>query len=124
MLSLDSVLFSHLIVNRLLPDAAGQHCLKAKWQVSREALMAGMRNDRAHARARDLLATLYPIPDDAEFHRLRELAIAYIREAERIEAETSGRAPKRDEVITAALDAIARDYFTRALMRVASRKVP
>ena len=48
--------------------------------------MVGMRNDRARARARDLLATIYPLPDDAEFHRLRELAVDYIREAERLEA--------------------------------------
>ena len=41
--------------------------------------MPGVRSDRARARARDLLATVYPAPDDAEFGRLRELAIDYIR---------------------------------------------
>jgi hypothetical protein len=88
----------------------------------KEALMAGMRNDRARARARDLLATVYPIPDDAEFHRLRELAIDYIQEAERLEAESRGRVLESDELISAALDAVARDYFTRALLRAASPK--
>jgi|SRR6266849_5356885 hypothetical protein len=88
----------------------------------KEALMAGMRSDRARARARDLLATVYPVPDDAEFHRLRELAIDYIQEAERLEAESRGRALESDELISAALDAVARDYFTRALLRAVSPK--
>ena len=46
--------------------------------------MPGTRSDRARTRARDLLATVYPVPDDAEFHRLRELAVDYIQEAERL----------------------------------------
>ena len=56
--------------------------------------MVGMRSDRASARARDLLATVYPVPDDAEFRRLRELAIDYIREAERLEAANKGLSAK------------------------------
>jgi hypothetical protein len=84
--------------------------------------MAGMRSDRARARARNLLATVYPVPDDAEFHRLRELAIDYIKEAERIEAENKGRMVESDEMISAALDAVARDFFARALLRAASQK--
>jgi hypothetical protein len=87
-----------------------------------EALMAGMRSDRASARARDLLATVYPIPDDVEFRRLRELATDYIREAERLEAENRGRAAESDEVVSAALDAIARNYFARALVRTVLRR--
>jgi hypothetical protein len=84
--------------------------------------MAGMRNDRACTRARDLLATEYPIPQDAEFQRLRELAIDYIQEARRLEAEQQGRAAETDELISAALDAVARDYFARALLRAVSHK--
>src|SRR5260370_1167613 len=75
--------------------------------------MVGMRNDRARARARDLLATVYPVPDDVEFQRLRELAVDYIREAERLEAANRGREAESDELISAALDAVARDYFSR-----------
>ena len=82
--------------------------------------MVGMRSDRA--RARDLLATVYPVPDDVEFRRLRELAIDYIREAERLEAANKGRAVEPDEMISAALDAVARDYFSRALLRAVSRR--
>ena len=84
--------------------------------------MAAMRSDRARARARDLLATVYPIPDDAEFYLLRELAIDYIQEAERLEAENRGRVLESDEMISAALDAVARDFFARALLRAASQK--
>jgi len=84
--------------------------------------MVGLRNDRARARARDLLATVYPEPDDAEFHRLRELAVDYIHEAERLEAENRGRAAESEELISAALDAVARDYFARALARATSRR--
>ena len=84
--------------------------------------MPGMRSDRARARARDLLATAYPAPDDAEFHRLRELAVDYIQEAERLEAETRGRVLESDEMISTALDAVARDYFARALLRAVSRR--
>jgi hypothetical protein len=84
--------------------------------------MIGMRSDRARARARDLLATVYPIPDDAEFSRLRELAIDYIQEAERLEAEKRGRVAESDELISAALDAVARDYFTRELLRTVSHR--
>ena len=85
--------------------------------------MAGMRNDRARDRARDLLATVYPIPDDVELQRLRELAVDYVQEAERLEAEDKGRVAESDELISAALDAVARDYFKRALVRAASRRV-
>ncbi len=84
--------------------------------------MAGMRSDRARARARNLLATIYPLPDDPELHRLRELAVDYIREAERLEAEHSGRVAESDEMISAALDAVARDYFVRALDRARSQR--
>jgi hypothetical protein len=80
--------------------------------------MTDMRSERARGRARDLLATIAPLPDDAEFCRLRELAIDYIKEAERLEAENRGRAAESEELISAALDAIARDYFERTLTRV------
>jgi hypothetical protein len=84
--------------------------------------MAGMRSDHARARARDLLATVYPLPEDEEFGRLRELAVDYIREADRLEAENNGRAAESDELISAALDAVARDYFKRALLQAARRR--
>jgi len=84
--------------------------------------MPGMRSDRARARARDLLATVYPAPDDAEFRRLRELAVDYIQEAERLEAESRGHVLESDEMISSALDAVARDYFARALLRAVSRR--
>ena len=84
--------------------------------------MSGMRSDRARARARDLLATIYPRPDDVEVHRLRELVFDYIREAERLEAENSGRTVEPHEMISAALDAVAMDYFKRALQRAVSRR--
>ena len=84
--------------------------------------MVGMRSDRARARARDLLATVYPVPDDVEFHRLRELAIDYIHEAERLEAANRGREVESDELISAALDAVARDYFSRALLQAVSHR--
>jgi hypothetical protein len=85
--------------------------------------MAGMRSERARDRARNLLATVYPAPNDVEFGRLRELAIDYIQEADRLEAENRGRVPESDELISAALDAVARDYFERALLRAVTRKV-
>jgi hypothetical protein len=84
--------------------------------------MVGMRSDRARARARDLLATVYPVPDDAEFQRLRELAIDYIQEADRLEAESRGRTLESEELISASLDAVARDYFARALARAVSQR--
>ena len=84
--------------------------------------MAGLRSERARDRARDLLATVYPIPEDAEVRRLRQLAIDYIQEAERLEAENRGRAAESEELISAALDAVARDYFKRALLRAVSRR--
>ena len=83
--------------------------------------MGGIRSERARDRARNLLATVYPVPDDAEFRRLRELAMNYVREAERLEAENSGRAVESEELISAALDAVARDYFQRTLLRAAAR---
>jgi hypothetical protein len=95
----------------------GARHFNLEYRPLQEVLMAGMRSDRACARARELLATVYPIPDDAESRRLRELAIDYIREAERLEAENSGRVLEADELIAAALDGVARDYFTRALLR-------
>jgi hypothetical protein len=85
--------------------------------------MVGIRNDRARARARDLLATVYPMPDDGESRRLRRLAIDYIEEAEQLEAANSGRVIESDELVAAALDGIARDFFTRALLRAVSDKI-
>jgi hypothetical protein len=84
--------------------------------------MVGMRNDRARARARHLLATVYPIPDDAEYHRLRQLAIDQIEEAERLETASRGRAAEPQELISAALDAVARDYFSRTVARARSQR--
>jgi hypothetical protein len=80
-----------------------------------EAVMDGSRNDRARARARDLLAQIAPLPDDLEVQRLRELSVSYINEAER--AERNGTSLEPSEQISAALDAIARDYFARAINR-------
>jgi hypothetical protein len=85
--------------------------------------MVGIRNDRARARARDLLATVYPMPDDGESRRLRRLAIDYIEEAEQLEVANSGRVIESDELVAAALDGIARDFFTRALLRAVSDKI-
>jgi hypothetical protein len=87
-----------------------------------EALMGGLRRDRARERARDLLATYFPAPDDAESPPLRALATDYIQTAERLEAETRGRAVESDELISAAFDAVAKDFFKRAMLRAASRK--
>jgi hypothetical protein len=81
-----------------------------------------MRSDRTRGRARNLLATIAPLPEDAEFHRLRELAIDYFKEAERLEAENKGRAAESDELISAALDAVARDYFERTLARTRPKR--
>lgn len=83
--------------------------------------MVGTRSDRSRARAHNLLATIYPPPDDADIHRLRELAVDYIREAERLEAGGNGRTTESEELVSAALDAIAKDYFARALARAKSR---
>jgi hypothetical protein len=85
--------------------------------------MVGIRSDRARARALHLLATIYPIPDDAEFYRLRELAVDFIKEADRLDAANRDAAAEPEELISAALDAVARDFFERALARyVAQRK--
>ena len=65
--------------------------------------MVGIRSDRARARALHLLATIYPIPDDAEFYRLRELAVDFIKEADRLDAANRdasaepGRSGRRGE---------------------------
>ena len=85
--------------------------------------MAGMRSERARDRARDLLATVYPTREDAEVRRLRQLTIDYIQETERLKAENRGRAAESEELISAALDAVARDYFKRALLRAMSRRI-
>jgi ribosomal protein S7 len=84
--------------------------------------MGGLGSERARDRARDLLAAVYPIPEDVEVRRLRELAIDYIQEAARREAENRGRVAESEELISAALDAVARDYFKRALVRAVSRR--
>jgi len=76
--------------------------------------MDGSRSDRARARAQQLLAEIAPLPDDSELQRLRELSLNYIREAER--AEGNAASTREDsEQISAALDAIVRDFFAHAL---------
>jgi hypothetical protein len=84
---------------------------------TQEALMVGVRSDRARARARNLLETVYPVPSDAEVYRLRQLAMEYVQEAERLEREQKGGATESDELISAALDNLARNYFARAVGR-------
>jgi hypothetical protein len=74
--------------------------------------MAFEANTRA--RAQQLLAEIAPLPNDSELQRLRELSLNYIREAERLEGNPV-TTPEPSEQITAALDAIARDFFDRAL---------
>lgn len=76
--------------------------------------MNGSRSERARARARYLLAQIAPLPDDSEVQRLRELSMDYIREADRLDVEPA--TPRESgEQISAALDAIARDFFARTL---------
>ncbi len=84
--------------------------------------MDGSRSERARARARHLLAQIAPLPDDTEVQRLRELSVNYIREAERLEREhvTTG---EPSEQISAALDAIVRDFFARALQNEFERVI-
>jgi hypothetical protein len=84
--------------------------------------MVGMRTERARAHARNLLETRYPVPEDVEHQRLRELAIDYVREADRLQAERKGRGTEASELISTALDAIARDYFVRAVVRAGSKE--
>jgi hypothetical protein len=84
--------------------------------------MVGMRNDRSRARARNILETRYPVPDDVELDRLQELATHYVREADRLENESKGRAVQSDELLSTALDAIARDYFARSVTRTVSQR--
>ena len=74
--------------------------------------MYSSRSERARARARHLLAQIAPLPDDTEVQRLRELSMNYIREAERLEGNrVTAREPS--EQVSAALDAIAREFFAR-----------
>ena len=85
--------------------------------------MDGSRSERARARARHLLAQIAPLPDDSEVQRLRELSMNYIREAERLERKrVTTREPS--EQISAALDAIARDFFARALQKICRKSSP
>jgi hypothetical protein len=76
--------------------------------------MDSSRSERARARARHLLAQIAPLPDDTEVQRLRELSMNYTRETERLEGN---RVPTLEpsEQISAALDAVAREFFARAL---------
>ena len=76
--------------------------------------MDSSRSERARARARYLFAQIAPLPDDTEVQRLRELSMNYIREAERLERKRV-TTPEPGEQISAALDAVAREFFARAL---------
>jgi hypothetical protein len=76
--------------------------------------MDSSRSERARARARHLLAQIAPLPNDTEVQRLRELSMNYIREAERLERERVTTRESREQ-ISAALDAVAREFFARAL---------
>jgi hypothetical protein len=81
--------------------------------------LAELRSDHARARAMDLLAMVDPVADDEESRGLRELAIRYLEVAQQLEAEEDGGAEPSD-IISAALDAVARDYFSHMLRRAAS----
>ena len=44
-------------------------------------------------------------------------------ELERLKAENRGRVAESEELISAALDVVARGYFKRALLRAVSRRI-
>jgi DNA-directed RNA polymerase specialized sigma subunit len=83
--------------------------------------LAELRSDHARARAMDLLAMADPLANDEESRRLRELAIRYLEVAQQLEAEEDGSA-EPSETISAALDAVARDYFSHMLRRTTSNQ--
>lgn len=86
-----------------------------------EALLAELRSDHARARAMDLLAMADPVANDEHSYRLRELAIRYLEVAQQLEAEEDGQGNRSDEpseMISAALDAVARDYFSHMSHRM------
>jgi hypothetical protein len=67
------------------------------------------RNESTRARAR--LEREAPISKDADLLELQEQAAAYLREARRRSASHS------DESISTVIDALARDYFRRAIRK-------
>jgi hypothetical protein len=88
-----------------------------------EALLAELRSDHARARAMDLLAMADPVANDEQSCRLRELAIRYLEVAQQLEDEENGqgnRSAEPSEMISAALDAVARDYFSHMLHQMVS----
>jgi hypothetical protein len=91
----------------------------SKSRAVQEALVTELRSDHARARAMDLLAMVDPLANDEESRRLRELAIRYLEVAQQLEAEEDGGA-EPSEMISAALDAVARDYFSHMLRLMAS----
>jgi hypothetical protein len=71
------------------------------------------RNESTRAIARLHLET--PIPDDASLLKLQQQAAEYVREARR-------RAPSEpDELVSAVVDAVARDYFRHAIEKQRKR---
>jgi hypothetical protein len=89
-------------------------------QGPKEAPVADIRSDHARARAMALLAIADPDHHDVESCRLRELAMQYIAEADRLEAERGDDAAEPSESISAALDDVARSCFERTLYGTAS----
>jgi hypothetical protein len=72
----------------------------------------------------DLLAMADPVADDEESRRMRELAMKYLEVAERLAADERDRAAEPGEMISATLDAVAREYFSRTTRRAVSRNKP
>jgi hypothetical protein len=71
------------------------------------------RNESTRAIARLHLET--PVSDDASLLKLQEQATEYVREAKR-------RAPSEpDELVSAVMDAVARDYFRHAIEKQRKR---
>lgn len=83
--------------------------------------MADLRSDHARARAMDLLAMIDPAGNDEDSRRLRELAMRYLEVAQQLEAEENGSA-EPSEMISTALDAVARDYFSHMARRMVSNR--
>jgi hypothetical protein len=77
--------------------------------------MASFTSDHARSRAMELLAIADPVADDEESRRLRALAVRYLEVAARLDSEEHGRASDSSERISAELDAVAREFFDRAL---------
>ena len=110
-----------------LASLLSRSCSASRWHAGARARLRALSNIKTNYFVQDIAEAIGF--DDANARPLGltstsgRVAAAGLQEAVRLEPQNRGRVAESDELISAALDAVARDYLARTMVRATSQKV-